>query len=143
MVESPKMKRDRKADLIAELEWSRIELAQSVRAVHADLDIPARFKESVVHRKTIWLGGAALAGWVLSRLPGRRKKSPPSAAALPAPSGAPGWVKEVGQTGFWLAILNALFNLLKPLLTTFATHKINQLASRSDFGSHGKERRFF
>ena len=142
MVESPKMKGDRKAELIAELEWSRAELAQSVRAVHADLDLAARFKESVVHRKTAWLGGAALAGWILSRLPGRKKKQPP-ASALPPPSGASGWMREVGQTGFWLALLNTLFNLLKPLLIPFATRKINQLASRSDFGAHGKERRLF
>ena len=136
------MKRDRKAELIAELEGSRAELAQSVRAVHADLDLSARFKESVVHRKTIWLGGAALAGWVLSRLPGRKKKSSPT-AALPAPSGASGWVKEVGQTGFWLAILNALFNLCKPLVIPFATRKIHQLAARGGWGSPGKERRTF
>ena len=136
------MKPDRKAELIAELEWSRIELAQSVRAVHADLDVATRFKHSVVQQKTVWLGGAALAGWLLSRLPGRKKKQQPH-AALPPPSGASGWVKEAGQTSIWLAILNALFNLFKPILTTFATRKINQLVSRNDFGSHSKENRFF
>ena len=134
------MKANRKADLIAELEWSRIELAQSVRATRNDLDVVARFKRSVARRETFWLGGAALAGWVLSRLPGRKKKP---AAPLPPVSGAPGWVKEAGQTGFWLAMLNVLFNLFKPVLTTFATRKINQLASRSDFGSQGKERKLF
>lgn len=142
MAESPKMKPDRKAELIAELEWSRIELAQSVRAVHSDLNMAARFKESVAHRKTLWLGGAAIAGWVLSRLPGRKKKQP-SAAALPPPSGPSGWMKDAGHTGFWLALLNTLFNLFKPVLIPFATRKINQLASRSGFGSPGKERRFF
>lgn len=142
MAESPKMKPDRKAELIAELEWSRIELAQSVRSVHSDLDMATRFKESVTHRKTLWLGGAALAGWVLSRLPGRKKKQRPAAALPPSP-GASGWMKEAGQTGFWLALLNTLFNLLKPILIPFATRKINQLASRSECGSHGKERRFF
>jgi hypothetical protein len=130
MVESTKMRDDRKAQLIAELEWSRSELARNLRSVHGDLDVPSRFRHSVVHRTTAWLGGAALAGWILSRLPSRRKK--PKPAALPGHD--KGWMKGAGRTGILLATLNALFNLSKPFIATFARRKIQQMASRSEIG---------
>ncbi|MEI6560997.1 MAG: hypothetical protein WCO68_02815 [Verrucomicrobiota bacterium] len=120
---------DRKAELISELAWARAELARDVHDARNDLDLVARFKHSVAQRKTAWITGAAAVGWILSRLPGRKKKQPaPKALHMGDSAG------HSGRAAFWLALLGALFNLFKPLLTTLASHKINELAARSGGG---------
>lgn len=117
---------DRKAELINELAWSRAELTRSVRATRSDLNLVAHLKSSFIHQKTAWITGAAITGWILSRLPSR-KKSEPKADSLPA--NQTGWVKDAERTGFLLAALNVLFNICKPVLTAFATRKISEYAS--------------
>ena len=113
---------DRKAELISELARAR-----DVHEARNDLDLVARFKHSVAQRKTAWITGAAAVGWILSRLPGRKKKQP---KALHVGNSA----GNSGRAAFWLAILGALFNLFKPLLTTLASRKINEMAARSGGG---------
>ena len=120
---------DRKAELISELAWSRAQLARNLHDARTDLDLVAHFKHSVVHRKTAWITGAAAVGWILSRLPGRKKKQPKQKDLHMGDSKA---VYE--KTGVLLAILGMLFNLFKPLLTTLASHKINEMAARSGGG---------
>jgi hypothetical protein len=116
---------DRKAELISELAWTRAELTRTVQDARNDLDLVAHFKQSFVQRKTAWLTGAAVTGWILSRLPGRRKKpSPPTALPLGAVTGSS------GRTAFWLAILGALLKLFKPFLTALATQKMNEIVAR-------------
>ena len=120
---------DRKAELISELAWSRAELARNVCDTRSDLNLVAGLKHSIAHRKTAWITGAAVTGWILSRLPGRRKKQP-SAKALHV-----GDAKETsGRAAFWLALLGTLVNLFKPLLTALASRKINEMAVRSGGG---------
>ena len=122
---------DRKAELISELAWARAEIARDIRDARQDLDLVSRFKHSVVHRKTAWLTGAAAAGWILSRLPGRKKQ--PQKTLPPGNS-----TSHSGRTAFWLAIVGALFNFLKPVLTTLVSHKINAMAARSGGGGWRK-----
>jgi len=117
---------DRKAELISELAWSRAELARNLHDARNDLDLVAHLKHSVVQRKTAWITGAAVAGWILSRLPGRKKKQP-APKALHVESSR----RNAERTGILLAILGALFNLFRPLLTALATRKINEMAARS------------
>ena len=129
----------RKATLISELEWSRAEMARNFRQVRSDLNLAAHLRESVTHRKTVWIAGAAIAGWVLSRLPGRKKTQPKATKAQPAVE-SKGWIKESEHAGFWLATLGALFNLAKPALTALASRKITELAARSDSASRNRFR---
>lgn len=124
----------RKAELLAELEASRAQLSRALRAAGEDLNVAARLKHSIVQQKTAWFTGAAIAGWVLSRLPGRRN----APAASQRPAEALGWAQKTERAGFWLAVLNFLFNLCKPFLTALATRKIGQLSARSDWGWFGK-----
>jgi len=132
MVEKPKVTdaTRRKAQLIADLEWSRNELAASVRAARSDLDLVARFKHSVAHRKTAWLSGAAVAGWILSRLPGRKKVSPPKASAKASPNK----LSQAERTGFLLALLGGLFKLVQPALTALISRKVTDFARGGSFG---------
>jgi len=120
---------DRKAELISELAWSRAELARNLHDARNDLDLVAHLKHSVVQRKTAWITGAAVAGWILSRLPGRKKKQPEPKALHVENSR-----RSTERTGILLAILGALFNLFRPILTALATRKINAMVARSDGG---------
>ncbi|MEI8235034.1 MAG: hypothetical protein WCH57_10165 [Verrucomicrobiota bacterium] len=133
MAEKPVMISDaeRKAELLAELALSRAQLTRALHDAGEDLNVAARLKHSIAHRKTAWFTGAAFAGWLLSRLPRRRK------AAAPKPPDVSAWVQKTGRTGFWLAALNLLLNLCKPFLTALATRKIGQLSARSDWGGRG------
>ena len=121
---------ERKAELLAELALSRVQLTRALQEAGEDLNVASRLKHSIAHRKTAWLTGAAFAGWVLSRLPGRRKAK----AAAQKPLESTGWVQKTERTGFWLAALNLLFNLFKPFLTALATRKLGQLSARRDWG---------
>jgi len=131
MVEQPKITRgaDRKAELLRELEWSRAELARNYRRTRNDLDVVAHVKESIVHKKTAWFAGAAITGWILSRLPRRRKSE-----AAPKELHKKGRFKEVERTGLLLTVLGFLFNLLKPALTRLATQKITEMSTRNNLG---------
>ena len=42
-------------------------------SVRAKLDVPARAKESFAEHKSVWLGGSALVGFLLSKIPARSK----------------------------------------------------------------------
>lgn len=69
-----------KAALVAELAAARARLTETgdglrvtCESVRAKLDVPARAKESFAEHKPAWLGGAALVGLLLSKLPARSK----------------------------------------------------------------------
>ena len=63
----------RKAELIAALDRARSRLAVNAGALREDLDPLGRVKSSYRRHGLAWLGGAALAGLVLAKLPARQK----------------------------------------------------------------------
>ena len=117
---------DRKAELASELEWSRAELARGLGEIRSDLNLVAHVKQSVINQKTAWFTGAAITGWILSRLPARRKSA---SKALPAKSGK----SETGRAGLWLALIHFLFNIFKPALTKMASQKVTRMVGHGDF----------
>jgi len=121
---------DRKAELISELEWSRAELARNFLKARSEMNPVTLLKESIVHQKTAWFTGAAITGWVLSRLRGRKKPQPSTSSTASKGNR----LKEVERTGLLLTILNLLFNLFKPAITAFATRKISELSTRNNLG---------
>lgn len=122
---------DRKAELISELQWARAELSGSVRAARSDLNLVAHLKQSVVRQKTTWFVGAAISGWIISRLPWRKK--PAKAKELP-PHVSPQAQSEKMRTGLFLATLNVLFTVFKPALTALVSRKLTDFAARNDQG---------
>ncbi len=53
---------------------SRMAFARNLRAVRHDLDVPTHLTHAFRRHKTLYLTGAAGVGWVLARLPVRKKK---------------------------------------------------------------------
>ncbi len=117
-------KADRKSQLIAELERSRSEWARSIRGVRHDLDVGAHLKHAFVRQKTAWLTGAAITGWVLAKLPSR-KKTPKAASARASK------LKDKERGGLLLTVLSLAVTLLRPAATAFASRKIAEFASRN------------
>ncbi len=69
-----------KAALLAEIAAARarlVETGEGLRAalecVRHKLDVPTRAKESFQENKPAWIGGAALVGLLLSKIPARKK----------------------------------------------------------------------
>ena len=59
--------------LVAELAAARTRLSVTGEALRRSLDVTARARESFKRHKPAWLGGAAVIGFVLSKLPSRKK----------------------------------------------------------------------
>lgn len=106
-----------KAELAAELETSRARLARDLKGLAFEADVPAKFRRSFRSNFKGWLFGAALTGWVVSRLPARSKKR-----ALPTAKGA------VARGGLFLGLIKLIFFVAKPLVTALLTRKLATVA---------------
>ena len=60
--------------IAAELARMRIELSDQFLLVRRDLDVGRRMSDSLRKHSWGWMSVAAIFGWLLSRLPARKKK---------------------------------------------------------------------
>jgi|GEM_PF-799581 len=135
MVEQSERDEERKARLIAELERSRSGLARDLRGMRRSLDVGAHLKSAILRQKTLWFTGAAVTGWLLTRLPGRRKKQ----EAEPKPSRWMPKAKESSKGGWILTLLGLAGTLLKPAITSYLSQKIEEMSLRGP-GGHAAPR---
>lgn len=123
----------RKAALKRQIEEARRGISRSVDGLRHDLDVKAHLKESVVEKKGLWLGGAALVGWLLAGWPRRRRKAlPPPAPASHRDEDArrePPVAVQMQRGGLLMAVLGLVGSILRPALTRFVTRKLTELAS--------------
>lgn len=118
---------NRKAALIAELEISRGEMRKAVRDCEEGLDLVSQVRRSVASNLKYWLPGAALGGWVLSKLvcvslsPGKSgsNHAPARSSAGRAASSA-GWILALAKIGF---------ELLRPQLADLASEWVARKAA--------------
>ena len=59
--------------IVAELAAARARLSATGEALRRSLDVTERAKENFKRHKPAWLSGAAIVGFVLSKLPSRKK----------------------------------------------------------------------
>jgi hypothetical protein len=121
---------DRKFALSVELERSRAQLAREMRGVRSGLDVSKHVKQAVLRQKTLWFAGAAIAGWLVTRLPGRGKKEKAEPQPQPLLSRLMPQPKQSARGGWALALLGLLGTLLKPALTSFLSQKVAELTTR-------------
>lgn len=105
--------------LIAELAASRAALTGYTTAVRHDLDLGAKLKRSFKANQTAWLGGAAVLGLLLSKVPSTRRK-----VIIHAPPAA-----EAGKLALALTALKFALNFAKPALFDWVK---DRWQSRSD-----------
>ena len=104
----------RKAELTAELARARSRITANLGEIRRELDFPARVKRVVLKNPTAWVGGTALIGVLLARLPARRKK------ATASRSGAEAQLVGAGKAGLLLGALKIAFDLTRPALAKWA-----------------------
>lgn len=112
-----------KQTLVAELASARTRLSAAGEALRQSLDVTARAKESFQRHRPAWLSSAAIAGFVLSKIPSRKKT-----IIVERTTG-----KVLGAAGKLGAIFSAVkfaLNLASPLLSEAAGGRIAEILKR-------------
>jgi len=123
--------KEQKQRLTNELADLRARVRNQTQLVRRQLDLRQYFANSLRQHSVGWMSFAAIAGWLLSRLPARKKKVYVQAKtneALP---------KASGRNGLLLAVGKGAWSVAKPLLTAYLTQK---LADRARSGFRRKKR---
>jgi hypothetical protein len=114
-------------ELSEEVERSREHVAQDLRALRAELDLPRQIRRSFRRQPVLWIAAATAIGFVVTVKLGRRKQAKISS-------------KEAGksrskllETGFILGLVRIAANLFKPLIVSFVTEKVGRYASSERF----------
>jgi hypothetical protein len=108
---------DEKNELINQLARTRIGFSKSFGALHADVDVPARLRDSYQRNKMLWLGCAAFAGVLLAKLPARKKK-----IYVKQEGGKK--IREAAEAGVAVVVLKFALSALRPVITSFITKKV-------------------
>jgi hypothetical protein len=115
-----------KAALIAQLEHARSDVAHSLGGLTQRLDVQARLRKSVSRNKTLWFSGAAMAGFLLTRLPRGRKETRPGRQKPVHRSSAAEW-----SALLLVPLLKAGLSVFKPTIAALASKAMADLASRT------------
>ena len=121
----------RKAALIAALDRARSQLAVNAGALRDDLDVSRRARRSFARNTVAWLGGGALVGVLLAKLPARTKKI--------AVDGMGRKHKGEGtavKAGLLLGGLKIAFDLAKPMLLKWAGTRVADYIAHHRQDSH-------
>lgn len=109
----------RKAELIAQLDRARSRIAVNAGALRTDLDPLAKVKASYRRNGVAWLGGAALLGLVLAKLPARKK----IVTVDPKGRKVNDSQKNAATAGLLLGALKIAFDLSKPWLVDWVARR--------------------
>ncbi len=115
-------KRQRKGEIRAELAAARTQFTRNWVALKEDANIPKRFRESVRERKVFWISAATVIGFILSRLPARKKEVLVDAKSRKK-------IKNRKKAGLLMTLMKLGFGVLKPTITAYATKKLADVAA--------------
>jgi hypothetical protein len=124
---------EQKQRLTNELADLRARVRNQTQLVRRQLDLRKYFADSLRRHSVGWMSFAAIAGWLLSRLPARKKK-----VYVQAKTGEP-LRKASGRNGLLLAVGKGAWSVAKPLLTAYLTQKLAESA-KSGFWRKKRER---
>lgn len=112
-----------KAELIAELARSRAATSANVQLLRRDLDFPTRAKKAFKKSPLPWLGGAAVAGLIIARIPRRTKKVVTVFPKKEEPVAA-----KAGKAGLVLGALKIAFDVARPAILKWVTQRLADYA---------------
>jgi hypothetical protein len=102
--------------IAAELARIRVELNDQSLLLRRDLDVGRRMSESVREHSWGWMSLAAIFGWLLSRLPARKKK-----IYIHTTDSAK---RVANHDGFMTRVWKGAWSITKPLIMAYLTKKI-------------------
>src|ERR1700730_5539708 len=112
---------DQKSRIIAELARQRAELSTQTLLVRRNLDFKRRMADSVRKHPWSWMNLAAMLGWLVSRLPARKKK-----IYIQAESSQK--LRPRSKEGFMVQVWKGMWTIAKPLVVALLTKKIAEKA---------------
>jgi hypothetical protein len=115
---------DRKAKLTAELAQARSAITHRRVAVGEALDFKSRVRKSVGRNAVAWIGGAAVVGFLLSRLPARKTK-------VKVGTDGEGDVAAVAKTGLLMTVFKLAFDAFRPALLKVAMSQLQPFLEKA------------
>jgi hypothetical protein len=110
---------DERKRIAAELARMRVELSDQSLLVRRDLDVGRRMSESLRKHSWGWMSVAAIFGWLLSRLPARKKKIYVATNSD----------KKVSyHEGFIVQVWKGIWSITKPIVVAYVTKQIVERA---------------
>lgn len=107
---------DERKRITEELARTRVSLRDQTLLVRRNLDVGVRMSESLRKHSWVWVSIAAIFGWILSRLPARKKKIYIQKAN--------GGKQSSGGGGVVTHIWKGIWSIARPVLTAYLTKKI-------------------
>ena len=98
----------------------RVQLSEQSLLVGRDLDVGRRMSDSLRKHSWGWMSVAAIFGWLLSRLPARKKKIYVQTANSEK--------RGSHHEGFLVQVWKAVWSIAKPLVVAYVTKKIAEKA---------------
>ena len=111
--------KDEKQRIVLELARTRVRLGEESLLLKRDFDLNRKLVNSVRQHSWAWMSLAAAFGWVLSRLPARKKK-------IYIHSDSPR--KEKSRGGAFKFLWDTAWSVARPVLTAYLTKVIAQKA---------------
>jgi len=112
-----------KEAILSELSAARKRLSATGETLRQSLDVATRARDSFKRHRPAWIGGAALVGLVLSKLPARSKTVFVEKATGKALGAA-------GKVGAAWTVARLAFGIAKPLLGDLAGKTVAEIAKR-------------
>lgn len=109
--------------LVAELAAARARLSATGEALRRSLDVTARAQESFKRHKPAWLSGAAVIGFVLSKLPSRKKT-----VFVERATGAV--LGTAGKLGAIFSAAKLAISFARPILSNLADGRLSEILKR-------------
>lgn len=104
---------------------SRQAFTEAGRSLQSSADLGQRLQNSFQKNITAWLGSAAVVGWVLSKLPARKKKIYAGKGSHTASA-----TTEAVKGGVFISILGIVFKLVQPLLQKLLVQQLGTLTEK-------------